>query len=82
MDPWKGQDSREAGKDDWQTPRRRLDQAYLQLESSGINQAERGKQGRPAKIWGNRGNYDLTSDTTWLTTAKDGSTWDSIEVTS
>ena len=79
-----------AGKDDCQTPRRPLDQAYLQLEPS--NQAKGyWKKGIPAKRWeddlniclqpdrSNRDNNDLTSDMTWLTTAEDSSKSDAME---
>ena len=89
MDPQAEPDLLEAGKNDCRTPRRRLDQTCLQLEPSSINQAR--KQRRPAKRWdddcdiclkptrSNRGINDLTSDTTWLTTAEDSSKWNAME---
>ena len=77
----------EAGND-CQTQRGTLDKADLRLESSDINQTERVPEARergeddinaylqPIRI--NRDSNDLTSDMTWLTTAQDGSKWDSI----
>ena len=34
---------------------------------------------RPQRILTSQDNHDLTSDTIWLTTAQDGSKWDSME---
>ena len=82
----------EAGKDDCQTPRRPLDQACVQLEPVYVNQAKRVPETRKTgqedgkttqRLLGtrqiNRDINDLTSDTTWLTTAEDGSKWDAME---
>ena len=41
VDPWTVQDVLEAGTNACHTPRKSLDKAYLQLESSVINQAKR-----------------------------------------
>ena len=74
-DPQTEQDILEAGKNHCHTPRRSLDKASLQLDSSGINQTDMvPEKGRPAKRWEddlnaypqptrtNRDNSDLTSD--------------------
>ena len=93
MGPKTGQNVLEASHNDCQTPRRPLDKAYLQLESSDLEQAERAPEARKTvQEMGRRhrrilttsqnqqNKNDLTIDTTWLTTAQDGSKWDSLEL--
>ena len=78
-------------RQDCQTQRRSLDKACLKLECSNINQAERVPETwKTATRWEddfdaylqptrtNRDDNDLTSDTTQLTTAQNGSKWDSV----
>ena len=73
----------ETGKDDCRTPRGTLDKASRRfgIPAQPNREGTRSKEDWPrdgktpaTKI--NRDNNDLTSDTTWLTTAQDGSKWE------